>query len=84
MGRPKIISIVIEDVGDGLLRATSPQVHGLFLHGETVDELKEAVPAVLEAMFRSVGQSVRVLEADDEAHSIPMPWVILPSERVAC
>lgn len=47
------IIVFIEYVGDGLFRATSPnpETQGLFIHGETADELKEVVPAAIKAML---------------------------------
>lgn len=86
MDRAKIISVVIKDSGDGTLRATSPQMAGLFIHGNTEEELREALPVVLEAMFRAIGQTVTVVDADGEGLDIPMPWVVLPksNDRIAC
>lgn len=85
MGRAKIISVDITDAGDGSLRATSRQMEGLFIHGESEEELREVLPAVLEAMFRAVGETVRVVAADSD-FGIPMPWVVLPkdADRVPC
>ncbi|WP_425081276.1 hypothetical protein [Ruegeria arenilitoris] len=78
MSRAKIITIEIEHGDAGLLHATSPQVRELFVSRKTVDEIKQAVPVLIKAIFENRGEDVSVVEADeDQGLDIPMPWVIL-------
>lgn len=80
MRRAKIISVQITEGSGGLLHATSPQMRELFVSGRSIDAVKSAVPGVIEAIFEAHGESVRVVEADDDI-ALPMPWVILRQER---
>jgi hypothetical protein len=80
MGRAKIISVLVEQGEAGLLHGTSPQMKELFVSGETIEEIVEAVPEVIKAIYSAHGQSVSVVPAD-YADGIPMPWVILTSHN---
>lgn len=77
MNRAKIITVRIEAGDAGLLHATSPEMGELFVSGESVEEIHEAVPEVIKAIFAAHGKSVSVYEADADDLELPMPWVIL-------
>ena len=86
MTRAKIISIEIETGDAGLFHATSPQMGELFVSGESVEEVLDAVPAVIEAIYKAHGKEVSALPADNDDVNIPMPWVILSGDQavVSC
>jgi predicted RNase H-like HicB family nuclease len=86
MKRAKIVGVVIEKGDAGLFHATSPDLRGLFVSGESIEEVKSAVPLVIEALFDAQGESVRVIEAEDHGKATPAPWVVLPkaSVELAC
>lgn len=85
MSKAQIISVEITNGEGGLLHATSPDMTELLVTGESMDELRSAVPIVIEEICRAHGRSVTVVEAENGRDRIPMPWVIMPStERVAC
>lgn len=82
MRKARIIDVVIERGGAGLYHATSPNLRGLLVSGETVEEVREAVPAVIEAIFDASGESVRAIEAVDDTNR-SSPWVVLPRAELA-
>jgi len=47
------MEIRIERGGAGLFHATSPQMPELFVSGETVEEIREAVPVVVDAILEA-------------------------------
>jgi predicted RNase H-like HicB family nuclease len=50
----KIVVVIFEGpTKSGLFHATSPDVPELFVSGETMDELRSAVPVVLDAILKA-------------------------------
>ena len=86
MKRAKIISVLIQKGDAGLYHATSSDMLGLFVSGKTEDEVKTAVPRVIEALFDAQGESVTVIEAEDRGGPAAAPWVVLPKAamELAC
>ena len=81
MRRAKIIGVIIEKGDAGLYHATSPDMKDLLVSGETVEDVKEAVPAVIAAIYEAYGENVNVVEAEERAESnSPFPWVVLPGK----
>ena len=83
MDRARIISVNVEAGEAGLLHATSAQMKELLVSGESIEEIREALPAVIRAIFDSHGETVQVLEVENNDVGIPMPWVIVPKGRYA-
>ena len=83
MTKAKIISVEITKGEAGLLHAMSPQMSELFVSGESKEELIEAVPEVIRAIYKAHGKDVTVLEAESSDTPIPMPWVILSNADMA-
>ncbi|MEM6610219.1 MAG: hypothetical protein AAF689_16775 [Pseudomonadota bacterium] len=85
MLKAKIITIIIERGRAGLFHATSPQMTELLVSGESVQEVRSAVPAVVEAIYGAHGKSVQVYETEPEGEdpAIPAPWVIVPNRGSA-
>ena len=79
----KIISVNIEAGEAGLFHATSAQMKELLVSGESVEEIREALPAVIRAIFDAHGESVQVLEAENSDVGISMAWVIVPDHSSA-
>ena len=87
MRRAKIVKVHIEEATDtGLFHATSPDMRELFVSRHSIEDLKVAVPKVIEAIMAAHGQSVCAYEVeDDDSMPVPMPWVVVPNEaRRAC
>jgi len=82
MDRARIISIVIEPGDAGLFHASSPEMQELFVSGRTIEDVKLAVPQVIEAIYRAHGTDVHVVEAEAGAE-LYAPWVVLPKEALA-
>jgi len=77
MRKAKIISIEVSGGDDGLFHATSPQLHELFVSGETLEHALSKVPEAIEGLFAIDGVEVRAVPADSQDRQIPEPWVIL-------
>lgn len=76
--RARILNMKVERGTTGLLYATCEQIPELLIAAETMDELQDEFPRVLEEMFRHDGHSVNVIAAepeDDHKH----PWVAIPA-----
>lgn len=83
MNRAKIIGVLIEAGEADLFHATSPDMPELLVSGESIEDVKTAVPAVIEAIFKAHGSDVSVVEAEsDDAPRIPAPWVIIPQQAI--
>lgn len=77
--RARILNMKVERGDAGLLYATCEQIPKLLIAAETLDELQDEFPRVLEEMFRVEGYEMRVFAAepeDDHKH----PWVAIPTE----
>lgn len=79
----KIVTIEVSQGDAGLLHATSPEVKELFVSGETIAEVTEAVPVVLTAIYAAHGVRVTVVEAEANDLDLPAPWVVLSGPAFA-
>lgn len=78
----KLIDIEIKQGAAGLYHATSPQLNGLFVSGESEQELLEAAPVLIEALYSEQGRKVVVLATDNSNPKIPSPWVVVESSQL--
>lgn len=53
------IRIEVTTLDSGLLVATSPDLHGLIVHGRTLTELGEKMPQAIEALRNAEANSPR-------------------------
>lgn len=83
MSKATIVSIQVETGDTGALYATSEQMREVFVSGETLDELKEAIPVVIEAIFDAKGERVQVMEATSPFCGEQFPFVIVPTNSEA-
>lgn len=77
--KARVVRIRVEEGETGLFFATSPDLRGLLVAKPTVDELDEAIPAAIAALYEALGVNVVVTmldRADDEFR----PWVAVPVE----
>ena len=74
----RIVRVDIEERHPGLFFATSADLKGLFVAKESMNDLREAVPHSISALYEACGQPVIVehLEADDRT---PDTWVTMPA-----
>lgn len=66
-------TITIKVIGhktSGLLVAYSDELHGLVIHGRTIEELKEKSPAAVREILEAMGETVAGVEvrANDGPH----------------
>lgn len=75
--KAKIIRVSFRPGEHGLLVATSADLKGLYVVGQSHATLHDEVPLAIEALFAAKGVKVVVHEAEDEADDI-LPWVAVP------
>jgi predicted RNase H-like HicB family nuclease len=78
--RAKIVRVTIERGREGLLYAESPDLKGLMVARQTIEELRRQIPIAIQAMFAADDVSVAVseVESDDDCS-----WVAVPIEALA-
>ena len=81
MPKAHIVTVNVE-AGDGLYHATSPEMKELFISLETVEEVLDAVPHLIRAIYDIRGEDVTVLATDDENTTRAVPWVVLSQDVV--
>ncbi len=75
----KVVRIRIMRGNTGLIYATSPDLKGLVVARDTLDELFRAVPQAIQSMYAACGEAVlvsRIADEDGEEES----WVAFPVE----
>lgn len=77
-----MVSIVVEVGEAGLLHATSPQIPELLVTGTSMDELRLAVPEVVEALCSAQGQAVRVVAPEADGRQVSFPPLMLVSTEL--
>ena len=75
--KAKIIRVAFRPGEQGLLIATSADLMGLYVVGQTRSELIDDVPNAIEALFTAQGQQVVVHELEDDTVGM-QPWVAVP------
>lgn len=78
--KAKIVRVKVERGSAGLYYATSPDVRGLLVAKSTVEELEEAIPEALTALYLALGIRVVVSEAEDSDDGEYSPWVAISAE----
>lgn len=78
--KAKIVRVKVEQGRAGLFYATSPDVRGLLVAKPTIEELQEAIPEALTALYLALGIRVVVSGAEDGDEGEYTPWVAMPAE----
>lgn len=74
--RAKIVNIVFEDDGDGLIFAVSPDMPELMVSGRSLDDIVHDIPLVIKAIYQAHGEDVSVLMTE-QANDQSAPWVVV-------
>lgn len=77
--RAKIVRVTVEEDKTGLFFATSPQLKGLLVAKQTLDELHAAIPQAIYELYAVCGEEVLVSPADDGVGG-EETWVAFPKE----
>ena len=82
MSQARILRLQIEKGEAGLFHATCPEMKELFVSGETVGEIEDAAPAIVQAICHANGESVFVIKAIGDASFDAPPLVVIPSSQL--
>jgi hypothetical protein len=77
--KAKTVRVKVEEGKTGLFFATSPDLKGLLVAEQTVDQLYKAIPKAISDLYEACGERVVVSLLDDK-HDPYIPWVAFPVE----
>jgi hypothetical protein len=75
----KIFRVKIEKGRAGLYYATSPNLKGLLVAGDTMEKAEMAVPQAIKDLYAACDMEVVVTRADDGNEGLA-PYVAIPSQ----
>jgi predicted RNase H-like HicB family nuclease len=73
------IPLVIEQVEDGSLMATSPRLDGLIILADTIEEMQAIAPGIARALIEAKQEHGDVLDLQPEPLTLPLETEILLS-----
>ncbi len=72
----RVVRVKLEERHPGLFYATSPDLRGLFVAKQSLQEVIEALPESIRALY-AVGGEAMIVEAVGEGRE-PHEWVVMP------
>jgi len=71
------VPLVIEQVEDGSLMATSPRLDGLIILADTIEELQAIAPGIARALIEAKREQGEVPDLQPEPLTLPLETEIL-------